>query len=77
MSHLRYQLFPRSFGVSEQIKDIILSFDKNFHLIDSEKFNYNSNQVLEILRLDLEKIGFKIEKSKKRLIKSMFLFCLG
>jgi len=66
MGEFRYQLFPRSFGITKQVKDAIDCFDKNFHLINSTEFNYNSNEVLEIVRNDLEKIGFKIEKSKKK-----------
>lgn len=66
MGEFRYQLFPRSFGITEQVKEAISCFEKNFHLIDSEKFNYSSNEVLEIVRDDLENIGFKIEKSKRQ-----------
>lgn len=66
MEKFRYQLFPRSFGVTEQVENAIKCFDDNFNLIDSYKHNHNSNEVLEIVREDLEKIGFTIEKSKKR-----------
>lgn len=66
MGEFRYQLFPRSFGITEQVKEAIYCFEKNFQLIDSERFNYSSNEVLEIVRDDLENIGFKIEKSKKQ-----------
>jgi len=66
MSKFRYQLFPRSFGITEQVQNAIQCFEQNFHLINSNKFNYSSNEVLEIVRDDLEKIGFKIEKSKKQ-----------
>jgi hypothetical protein len=66
MSELRYQLFPRSFGITEQVGRAIKCFENNFHLIDSAEFNYSSNEVLEIVRNDLESIGFKIEKSKKQ-----------
>ncbi len=69
MSEFRYQLFPRSFGITKQIRDAIVCFEKNFHLIDSTKFNYSSNDVLEIVRNDLEEIGFTIEKSKKKVDK--------
>lgn len=66
MGEFRYQLFPRSFGITEQVNKAINCFEKNFHLIDSEHFNYSSNEVLEIVREDLENIGFKIEKSKRQ-----------
>jgi len=57
---LRYQLFPRSFGITEQVKEAILCFENNHPLIDSHKFKYSSNKVLEIVRLDLELIKFTI-----------------
>lgn len=66
MSEFRYQLFPRSFGITEQVEKTIECFEKSFKLIDSTQFNYKSNEALEIVRKDLEKIGFKIEKSKRR-----------
>ena len=69
MGEFRYQLFPRSFGITKQVKQAIDCFENNFHLIDSENFNYSSNDVLEIVRDDLENIGFKIEKSKKQVDK--------
>lgn len=69
MGEFRYQLFPRSFGITQQISDAIVCFEKNFHLIDSTEFNHNSNDVLEIVRNDLEEIGFTIEKSKKKVDK--------
>ena len=66
MGDFRYQLFPRSFGITKQVQAAILCFENNFHLIDSTQFNYNSNEVLEIVRKDLENINFKIERSKKQ-----------
>ena len=63
---LRYQLFPRSFGITEQIREAILCFENNHHLIDSSNFNYSSNQVLEVVRKDLELIKFKVERSKTK-----------
>ena len=63
---LRYQLFPRSFGITDQVREAILCFEKNHFLIDSHKSNYSSNEVLEVVRNDLELIKFKIEKSKSK-----------
>lgn len=31
---LVYQLFPRSFGVTEEIKEVISCFEKNYEKID-------------------------------------------
>lgn len=66
MGEFRYQLFPRSFGITKQVKDAIDCFERNFHLIDSHIHNHSSNDVLEFVRGDLEAIGFTIEKSKKQ-----------
>ena len=66
---LQYQLFPRSFGINLQIKDVLTCFQENFSAIDSSKNDFNSNKVLEIIRSDLEKIGFEVEKSKKSMDK--------
>jgi hypothetical protein len=63
---LRYQLFPRSFGITQQVREAILCFEKNHHLIDSHNFNLSSNDVLEVVRGDLELIKFTIEKSKSK-----------
>ena len=76
MGTFRYQLFPRSFGITEQIREVIGCFEKNFDSIDSELFNYSSNEVLEIVRDDLESIGFKIEKSKNKVTKFVYPFYL-
>lgn len=66
MGEFRYQLFPRSFGITKQVEDAIKCFERNFHLIDSHIHNHSSNDVLEFVRADLEAIGFTIEKSKKQ-----------
>ena len=66
MGEFRYQLFPRSFGITEQVEATIKCFEINFDKINSHIYTHNSNEVLEIVRDELENIGFKIEKSKKK-----------
>ena len=66
MEEFRYQLFPRSIEVTEQVKEAIKCFEENFYSINSHKHKHSSNKVLEIVREDLEAIGFTIEKSKKK-----------
>lgn len=63
---LNFQLFPRSIGLSERIKEIIFCFEKNYDLIDSSQFNLSSNQVLEIVRPNLEDVGFLCETGKSK-----------
>lgn len=66
MGVFRYQLFPRSFGITDQIEEAIKCFENNFNLIDSNIHKHSSNDILEIVRGELEGIGFQIEKSKKK-----------
>lgn len=62
---LQYQFFPRSIGVSDGIQAIIACFEKNITLIDSETKNLSSNEVLSVLQVDLEQLGYAVERSKK------------
>jgi hypothetical protein len=51
---LRFQFFPRSRGISEQIQEVINCFQENIDKISSTQFNLSSNEVLEIIRPNLE-----------------------
>lgn len=62
---LRYQFFPRSIAVTQNIAEIIQCFQRNFERINSEENNYSSNDVLEILRADLSDTNFTVETGKK------------
>jgi len=62
---LRYQFFPRSIAVTQNIAGIIQCFQRNFERINSEENNYSSNEVLEILRADLSATNFTVETGKK------------
>jgi hypothetical protein len=61
---LVYQLFPRSFGITEEIQGVISCFEKNYHLIKSPDFNLNSDGVLKVISEDLKALNFKVEESK-------------
>mgnify|MGYP000051670870 FL=1 len=61
---LVYQLFPRSFGVTEEIKEVISCFEKNYEQIKSPDHNLSSDGVLKVIADDLELLSFKVEKSK-------------
>lgn len=61
---LKYQFFPRSVGVTSEIKIIIDCFEKVYTLIDSSIHKHDSNKVLNRIRKGLELIEFKVEKSK-------------
>lgn len=64
MSELRYQLFPRSFGMNKAIEDVVNCFDKHHKDFKSPDFTLSSNQVLKMLEPDLKSIGFVVEESK-------------
>lgn len=76
---LKYQLFPRSFSLLPEIKDVIDCFENNYDRIKSPENKLNSNDVLKILRPSLEKIDFKVESGKTQpdKIKVPVLFSLN
>lgn len=62
---INFQFFPRSHGVTSEIRDIIECFkkvdaerDKNIHL--------KSNDMLALLRPGLEALGFQVETGKAK-----------
>lgn len=63
---IQFQFFPRSHGMTNQIKDIVRCFELESLNIDSEKFNHTSNEVLNIVKPHLEKIGFACETGKSK-----------
>ena len=64
MGMLKYQLFPRSQGITEQIQHIIECFERTYEQIKSPENELKSNEVLDILRPHLEHIGFTVETGK-------------
>jgi len=76
---LHYQFFPRSQGITPEIKKVIDCFLLVNDKIDSDFNNLNSNAVLKELYLPLTRIGYRIEtsKSKEGKIDVPVLFGLG
>ena len=66
MSLLVYQFFPRSHGITDEIKEVVNCFLAVQDEIDSTHKNLNSNDVLAILRPYLEKLDFSVETGKKQ-----------
>jgi hypothetical protein len=62
---INWQFFPKSRIIPEHLKNVLGVFELNENLISSEVHNYGSNEVLENVRTNLEKLDFQIEKSKK------------
>lgn len=76
---LVYQLFPRSFGITDEIRNVISCFEKHYDEIKSPENNLNSDGVLRIIADDLELLNFKVEKSKASIdkIKVPVLFSIN
>jgi hypothetical protein len=60
----QYQLFPRSFGITPEIKAVLACFQQHYAAIKSPDHNLNSDSVLKIIADDLKSLGFKVEDSK-------------
>lgn len=63
---IRYQFFPRSNGITEEMKVIIDCFKIVDKDISSNNLKLNSNQVLEKLRPHLESINYVVETGKSK-----------
>ena len=63
---LRYQLFPRSVGITTQVQNVIKCFDLAYNRIKSPENELNSNEVLNILRPYLESVDFTVEAGKTK-----------
>ena len=63
---LRYQLFPRSVGITEQIQRVIKCFELAYEEIKSPENELKSDEVLHILRPHLQNIDFTVETGKTR-----------
>jgi hypothetical protein len=62
---MKYQFFPRSQGMTSDMKAIVDCFEKMDSEINSEVHNLSSNEVLEKLCHPLTEIGFTVETGKK------------
>jgi hypothetical protein len=63
---LRYQLFPRSVGLTPELHGVIACFEAVYDAIRSPENTLNSDGVLQRLKSHLEAIGFKIEAGKAK-----------
>jgi len=61
---IQYQFFPRSQGITDEIKNIIESFKSVENEIDSKTKELKSNDVLNMVRPFLEKNSFTVETGK-------------
>jgi len=61
---IKYQFFPRSRGVTQEIQDVINSFKAVEQQIASETSELKSNEVLQIVRPFLEQLQYTVESGK-------------
>ncbi|MCL2753375.1 MAG: hypothetical protein FWE44_04415 [Defluviitaleaceae bacterium] len=62
---MKYQLFPRSQGMSDELMSIVKCFENADDAINSSSNNLKSNEVLKELEGSLIALGFSVEKGKK------------
>lgn len=76
---LVYQLFPRSFGITNEVRDVISCFEKNYDAIKSPDNKLSSDGVLRVISGDLRQLNFKVEESKASIdkIKIPVLFSIN
>jgi len=63
---IRFQFFPRSHGITTDVKKVINCFKKVENDITSNSFKLKSNEVLEKVRPHLEAIGYDVETGKSK-----------
>jgi hypothetical protein len=66
---LKYQFFPRSVGISEEIKNVVKCFELVYDEIKSPENNLDSDGVLKKISPYLQALNFQVEISKKKKIK--------
>ena len=66
MQKTRHQFFPVNKKTPEHLVSVIKVFNEYEDKINSHKHKLDSNAVLEILRKNLEGVGFRIETGKKK-----------
>ena len=63
---IRWQYFPKSKKTPEHLKVVVDQvFLPKEHKITSLNHHFNSDKVLCLIKRDLEKLGFEVEKGKK------------
>jgi hypothetical protein len=69
MSLINWQYFPKSHETPNHLNEVVKVFTLHEKEISSNQNYKKSDDVLSCLRFSLEKIGFQVEKSKKKVDK--------
>ena len=62
---INYQFFPRSHGLTEEMRQVVECF-RTVDALKSKEEHLKSNDMLELLRPYLENLKFKVETGKKK-----------
>ena len=63
---INWVYFPKSDKPTNLVREIVKIFNDNFDKIDSTRHKLKSDEVLSNVSKGLEKIGFQVEKGKKK-----------
>lgn len=63
---INWQYYPKSSSIPDRLVTVIDIFKKNAASIDSSVYNLKSNDVLGILKADLQRENFEVELGKKK-----------
>ena len=66
---LNWQFFPVSKQAPQHLVSTVEAFENCFGSIDSEKHDLKSDDVLAMVREDLNSLGYAVERSKKKVDK--------
>ena len=66
-TNIQYQFFPRSIGLIEPMEEVINVFKKAEDKISSSTNDLKSDDVLSIVRPELEKIGYCVSTCSFRM----------
>jgi hypothetical protein len=71
---LNWQYYPKSKRITEDLEKVIEVFKKHYETIKSPDNNLNSNEVLSIIREDLELLNYKVENGKGNTVRVPVLY---
>lgn len=62
---INWMYFPKNQPLDAVSRQVVAAFENIADSVDSNEYQYSSNEVLSIVRPGLENLGFTVEKSKK------------
>lgn len=62
---INWMYFPKNQPLDTVSRQVVAAFENIADAVDSNEYQYSSNEVLSVVRPGLENLGFSVEKSKK------------